>query len=361
MRFIFETWIKIQKSRAIASRLMTWFLLPLSIVYFIGYSIKSSYQKAKTKKVNGFVICIGNAITGGGGKTPTALALGRYIRHRLDLPAAFILRGYGGKLSNKNSVVKVDHALHTEEDVGDEALLLAEEMSTYISANRYLAADKAVKDGAKVVIMDDGMQNFELYKDKVICVFTNSIGIGNGLIFPAGMLREPMGLACKRADKIIVIDDDYDHDKLILLKSKIATPFPIFKSCFFADSVNVTCNGYKICVVKLKVNSTNISGQRFIGLVGIAHPEKFIHTAVQAGADLLDCHQFPDHYRYSELELQNVYNKAKTMKCKVLTTSKDFVRIPTKYHAMTEVLRIELEIDESFMEEICIDRSKACS
>lgn len=359
MGILTKTWVKIQKSPNIVWKLALIMLLPLSCIYLVSYIIVTSYQKLHTKKVEGFVICLGNAIIGGGGKTPVALALGKYLKQQ-NVPAAYILRGYGGALSNKYKAVKVNPELHQARDVGDEALLLAAELPTYISGNRYLAASYALKEGAKVILMDDGMQNFTLHQDKVICIFTNSVGIGNGLLFPSGGLREPLGWACKRSHKIIIIDDMGGREMLDCFASKpqgyqykISRRLKsIFNFLFKNLDLSKPNNTIHIVSLKSHVSNLDASKSAFIGLVGIAHPEKFILTAQKIGIELAHCYQFPDHYPYKDNEIEEIYQEALNNKYQIITTSKDLVRIPAKYHKSIALLEIEVVVPEEVIREI---------
>ena len=101
------------------------------------------------------VVCVGNLVVGGAGKTPTAIALARMARGR-GLKPGLLAIGYGGR---SRKAVLVDPARHTAEDVGDEALLLAAVAPTVVSRDRALGARRLVEEGVEIIIMDDGFQN----------------------------------------------------------------------------------------------------------------------------------------------------------------------------------------------------------
>ena len=134
------------------------------------------------------VICVGNLVVGGAGKTPTALEVASVCR-KLRLNPGFLTRGYGGKESGP---LCVSPAIHTAAEVGDEALLLAQFAPTVVAADRPSGAKLLARLGADVVVMDDGFQNASLSKDLTLVVIDGARGIGNGWSFPAGPLRAPL-------------------------------------------------------------------------------------------------------------------------------------------------------------------------
>lgn len=176
-------------------------LTPLGWVY--GAATQLRLRLGKPRKCKAKVICIGNITAGGVGKTPVAMAMAeQYIK--AGKKVFFVTRGYKGKL--KNIVVNLER--HTAAETGDEARLLAGVAPTIIAPRRELGAEKAVRLGAEIIIMDDGFQNPGLYKDESWLVFDGAAGIGNGKIIPAGPLRETLKNGEKRADYILIMGED---------------------------------------------------------------------------------------------------------------------------------------------------------
>ena len=174
-------------------------LSPIGCAY--GYAAAARSRRAKPASVNRPVICIGNLVAGGAGKTPIALAVADRLLTR-GLEPHFLTRGYGGRIAGPQ---RVEPDEHRAKDVGDEALLLARRATTWISRDRAAGAQAAEHDGADIVVMDDGLQNHSLFKDLSLVVIDGAYGIGNGRVMPAGPLREFWQNGLARADGIVVL------------------------------------------------------------------------------------------------------------------------------------------------------------
>ena len=142
-------------------------LVPIEIVYStIGIFRR---KHSSPKKVGVPVISVGNLTVGGSGKTPLVRDLVKRFQS-LGKCTATILRGYGGNLRGP---LKVNTNTHTASDVGDEALLHADDGATWISANRYLGAVEAIKDGAEVILQSTPISDANI---KEIVVFPSPGG-----------------------------------------------------------------------------------------------------------------------------------------------------------------------------------------
>ena len=265
------------------------------------------------KRVGLPVICIGNLTAGGTGKTPTAVSIANLLKSHHPY---FVSRGYGGKLHN----ILVNTNIHTPQEVGDEPLLLAREAPTIVNPNRYEAAQKASKAGAEIIIMDDGFQNPKLHKDLSFLVFDGEFGYGNGLCIPAGPLRENLNAGLKRADAVLIIGAD---------KHNLASQFslPIFHGTIMPIA-------------------PQMDSHKVIAFAGIGRPEKFYQSLRNLKFDIVATHDFPDHHFYTEEELQILITKAKNLSCELITTAKDFVKIPPHLREAFKVLEIEIRWQE---------------
>ena len=191
------------------------FLKPLSWLYYAGYRLKKRLVPQRRSTCP--VICVGNVVAGGAGKTPTTIALAE-IFTSLGLTPHLLTRGYGGKEIGPHLVSEGDAA----KLIGDEAILLSRAGPTWVSRKRLFGAKAAAKAGADVIIMDDGLQNFSLEQMLSFLVIDGERGLGNGEMIPAGPLREPLDAVKKRAHAVIFVGDD-----LCRLKESFAE-MPVF-------------------------------------------------------------------------------------------------------------------------------------
>ena len=183
-------------------------LSPLSWVY--RSATKRRLQSGPRLDVGVPVICVGNINMGGTGKTPTVIAILEMLG-ALDRKAAVISRGYGGTLEGP---VLVDEKKHTAADVGDEPILLSAFADVWVSKDRALGAKAAVKHGAEVLILDDGLQNPALKYDLSMTVVDAEIGFGNHRVFPAGPLRESVEDGLARTDVIVSVGGNFEHSNI---------------------------------------------------------------------------------------------------------------------------------------------------
>lgn len=260
------------------------------------------------------VVCVGNAVAGGAGKTPVAVAVAEALVRR-GAGAHLLSRGYRGALRGP---VRVDPARHGHREVGDEALLLARAAPAWVARDRGAGARAAAAAGAEVVVMDDGLQNFALRKDFSILVIDGPAGIGNGRVMPAGPLREPLEAAAARCDAAVVVGDDRgrlgERTGLPVLEAECLPAMP----------------------------SDTLSGRPVLAFAGIGRPGKLFETLSAMGCRLVDAVPFPDHHRYTEDEVMRLIEAAASAGAVPVTTEKDSVRLPPGARGMVETLRVEL-------------------
>jgi len=250
------------------------------------------------------VICIGNFTAGGGGKTPTAIAVARLLKE-LGTKPCFLTRGYGGASKVETFVSKGMSAA----EAGDEPLLLAEHAPTMISVDRVVGAKAIEHTDATVIVMDDGFQNPSLVKDLSVIVVDAASGIGNGLMIPAGPLRAPLEVQIARADALMVIGSG---DKATALVDAFrARAKPVLKA--------------RIAPVQ---DARWLGVLPVIGFAGIARPEKFFATLKANGARIIDERSYPDHYRYRARQARSLLRDARVFFDDPATTEKDWVRLP---------------------------------
>jgi tetraacyldisaccharide 4'-kinase len=274
------------------------------------------------------VLCIGNFIAGGAGKTPAALAICKGARAR-GLKAGFLTRGYGGQLTGPELV---DTQKHYAVDVGDEALLLAELAPTVVSADRTAGAKYLVSRGCDFIIMDDGFQNPKLAKDYSLVVVDAKRGFGNGMPHPAGPLRAAIGVQLIHANAILVIGDAPRGDLVIRKAARRGKPI------------------YRASTVPAG-NATQWENRKVAAFAGIADPEKLFASLEDAGAEVVEARGYADHHHYSDEECKELIGFSR-QGLQLITTSKDFVRLrggggeSERLAKMAEVFRIETVFED---------------
>ena len=282
-------------------------LAPFSWIYGAVTQWRLNHTKPYHSRAK--VICIGNITAGGVGKTPVAMAMAeKYIGEGKKV--FFVTRGYKGKLKN----IIVDTNIHTPEQTGDEARLLATVAPTIITPKREEGAKMAEQRGAEVIIMDDGFQNPRLYKDESWLVFDGTVGIGNGKIIPAGPLRETLENGEKRAQHIIIMGEDKTG-----LAQKCQLP---------------------VCFGKLEALPFELKNKRVSAFAGIGHPEKFYQTLKDLGFDVVLTHDFADHYAYQSADIDKLVAEANAQNLSLVTTEKDYVKLSDEDKKRVNVLKV---------------------
>lgn len=292
-------------------------LAPLGWGY--GMATRLRLAMASPFKATVPVLCIGNLVAGGAGKTPVALSLARRLMDQ-GRKVHFLSRGYGGILTGPLRVVP---ETHNATEVGDEALLLAAVAPTWISRDRALGV-RAAADGADVIIMDDGFQNPSVAKDLSLLVVDGDFGFGNGHMIPAGPLREQVAPALGRAGVLVVIGDD---------------------QAGIADRPDVLDAGLPVLGARVEPGpeAESLSGKPVVAFAGIGLPEKFFNTLRDLGCDVAAAHAFPDHGPYSPVDIRRLKAEAENKKAALVTTEKDFQRLPDNERDGIRVLTITLE------------------
>lgn len=278
-------------------------LYPLSLLYGLAGKLRRLMVPAIDCPVP--LIVAGNAVVGGSGKTPLVI----YLVHKLkalhpDLKIALIGKGYGGK---EIGPLQVDPVRHTADQVGDEALLLAKLAPTFIGRDRGKTYQAAVATGAQLVISDDGLQNPALDKATLrFLVIGSRRGIGNGLLLPAGPLRETISEAASRAHAIIQVGGESGRN----WTSSTNNSLPVYHAHFVQD------------------HPAWLKGMTTAAFCGLGDPERFFFALKDAGANLQAALVYPDHHPYSAADLAQLERTAFRHNATLITTAKDAVRLP---------------------------------
>lgn len=291
-------------------------LLPAAGLWRLGTLLHR--WAVRPKRVALPVICLGGVTVGGAGKTPAALAVARHLIARGRRPH-FVTRGYGGTLGGP---IRVDPKIHSATEVGDEALLLAAVAPCWVARDRRRGCAAAAVAGADCVILDDGLQNPSLEKDLAILCLDGPSGLGNGRLLPAGPLREPLDRALARTHAVLLIGDDRQD-----LAARLAPTTPLLSA-------------------RLEPVETSRPwrGRRLYGFCGLGQPEKFFASLAAAGADIVGRRIFADHHPYRGPELAALAKAATEADAPLVTTQKDWVRLPEEWRRRVEVFEVTLRL-----------------
>lgn len=285
-------------------------LCPLSYLYLAGHKLKTALTTPYTSSLP--VICIGGVVVGGSGKTPTVHALLELVaKEKIFERPVILTRGYGGKLKGP-TLVDVEH--HSVRDVGDEALLHATYVPTIISTDRAAGARLAEAMGADVILLDDGLQNNTLAKTISLLVIDAKQGLGNGYLFPAGPMREPLMDCLKKCIAVVQING------VMPLETDIAS-----------------------VPAKISIISEHDKDKSYYAFAGLGRPEKFKDTLTENGFTFAGFKAFPDHYAYKDEDVKMLMLAASPHR--LITTEKDFVKIPEEFRDQVDVVSIALTFD----------------
>lgn len=281
-------------------------LTPLSWVWAAVTARKIA--RARPVHPGAAVICVGNLTMGGTGKTPVAREILRRLSEK-GLAAHALSRGYGGSLAGP---VLVDSSRHTAAEVGDEPLMLATTAPAWIARDRAAGAQAAAAAGAEAIVMDDGHQNPGLAKTLSLVVVDGETRngewpFGDGAVFPAGPMREPLKAGLARADAVV-----------LMLPADMDAPDPTLVRLFGETPV---------LVARLVPAEPPPAGPQF-GFAGVGKPWKVERSLKAAGCDLVDFAPFPDHFAYDEATLERLEARARDFNAGLVTTEKDWVRLP---------------------------------
>lgn len=281
--------------------LVAYMLTPLSLFYLVGSKTVFNIRKKREYVSRRPIICFGNILSGGVGKTPIVRNVAKFF----DAPV--VMRGY--KKSKQT------------DSIGDEAKMLSSDNILVHVGNRKSNLILLNKQKSNTpIIMDDGFQNSSIKKDISVLIFDEAIGFGNGFLLPAGPLRETKS-AISRADAIILIKRKYVHPDFAL-----PTNIPVF----YAKNSEV-CPFNKNTPV--------------VVFAGIGYPEKFFDNVP---CKIIEKISFPDHYQYTDDDIKKLIDLAKDKNAELLTTEKDWVRLPKWAKEKIKFSALQIDIDSKF-------------
>ncbi len=231
------------------------------------------------------VVVIGNVVAGGAGKTPTVMAVVQHLQAK-HVAVGVISRGYGRQTDNCREVYDGDHP----DNVGDEPLLIRStlQVPVFVASTRHAAAMALLEKypQTQILVCDDGLQHYGLYRDLEVCVFDDR-GCGNDWLLPAGPLREawprkPVARCGQRQDRLVVLHTGHQ---------------PAFAGHRVHKSLAATARNHATTGIPL-ADLPGLSGKPLLAVAGIAQPETFFAMLRDRGLPLSATRALPDHYRF---------------------------------------------------------------
>lgn len=322
-------------------------LFALSVLYGAAVYLRRIFfglHIFKRKKISCPVISVGNLSLGGTGKTPTVIQVVQLLRRNNRRPVV-VSRGYGRQDETEIIVVSDGRSVLVDTQTGgDEPVMIGSKLPgipVVVGSRRYQAALLALQRfSPDVVVLDDGFQHIQLRRDLDIVLLDAGNPFGNGKLFPAGILREPIN-ALKRAHAVLITKTDVATD-VGKLKETIRqhTRARIFTS----RQVPVDLIDYRNSDIK---PLTVLRGSKVLALSGIARPDSFTSMLRSLGADIVAACTYRDHFDYQRSDLAAVFQKAADEKISmIVTTEKDAIRLKKLHAEGVWALRIELTVAE---------------
>tara|TARA_B100000795_G_scaffold162876_1_gene122383 strand:+ start:1722 stop:2663 length:942 start_codon:yes stop_codon:yes gene_type:complete len=284
------------------SYLLLPFTLPLIINNFFLNIKKKNNSSLNIKK-----ICIGNIYVGGTGKTPLVIKIYQILSH----------------LGLKTAVIKKFYKDHI-----DEQRLLNQNTKLYCSKNRLIGLNEAIQNDNRIVIFDDGLQDRSINYDLKFVCFNDVKWIGNGLLIPAGPLREKIE-SISKYDAVFINGNEDDCTTLKKNINKYNKNIKIFESHYIPTNLN-------------QLDTT----KKYIIFSGIGNPETFRETLLKNKFNIIKEIIFPDHYNYTQTDIDNIKLQAKNLNTEIITTEKDYIRLNFNKNNDIKFLKIELKIKD---------------
>ena len=278
-------------------------LIPLTLPIFLNNLLRKFKKRKKYTDI--FSICIGNIYVGGTGKTPLAIKSNNLLNAE-KLNSVIIKKFYKNQL--------------------DEQLLIKKYSNLICKEKRLDAIKEANLKKFKYAIFDDGLQDKSLdYNLKIVC-FNNLQWIGNGLIIPAGPLREKIN-SIKEYDAVVINGDPKLNVNLIGELQRIKNNLQIFETNYEISNLND---------FDRKLN--------YVIFSAIGNPKNFLKLLKENNFNILKEFIFPDHYIYSDKDIENIINYSKSNNLKIITTEKDYLKINEKFLNEINILKLDIKI-----------------
>ena len=280
-------------------------LFPFTIFFHLNnFHLKIS-KKIKPHKITS--ICIGNIYLGGTGKTPLVIKINE-ILSQLNFKVVIGKKFYDSQI--------------------DEIKLIKKRSKIITKKNRILIIEEAIKKRNNIIIFDDGLQDKSIdYNYKFVC-FDAFNWIGNGMLVPSGPLREKLD-SLSKYDAVFIKNISSCNKKIMKNIKDINPKIKIFNT------------KYKI----LNIEKFN-RNKKFIIFSGIGNPKSFSKLLKKNKFKIIEEFIFPDHYKYQREDFIDIIKTSQKLNAQILTTEKDYTKIPKVYQKEIKCLKTKLIIIE---------------
>jgi tetraacyldisaccharide 4'-kinase len=301
-------------------------LYPISLFFRLLAALRRALYRSRllpSEQLDVPVVVIGNITAGGTGKTPLTLALAQQFIERGMRPL-IVSRGHGGAAQQPQRVGADSDA----QSVGDEPLLMARRnlCPVWVGKDRAAAAQAALRANPQcdVVLCDDGLQHYRLRRDAEIAVIDGARRFGNGLLLPAGPLREPVS-RLQTVDAVVVNGGEAAAGQYAMR----------------------LCGGvfHNLLDPSRQTSAAELGKLRCHAVAGIGHPQRYFRHLESLGLAFTP-HPFPDHHPYRAADLAFADCDA------ILLTEKDAVKCAAFADERYWVLRVDARIDSALLDHI---------
>jgi tetraacyldisaccharide 4'-kinase len=292
-----------------STQLLVYFLAPLSWLFRGLAFLRRQYLAKRTHILPVPVVVVGNISVGGAGKTPVVIALARQLKHR-GIEVGIISRGYGAKDASESPIAVTANT--SVDQAGDEPVLIAAETQcpVVVCRDREQAALHLIKqhEELQVIISDDGLQHYKLYRAMEIVVIDGKRAMGNGFCLPAGPLREPIS-RLKQVDWLLM------HGEGVILPQlpRAYETIQLLPMQWLQVSTN-----HALPLKPLPWSEK----EPVTAIAAIGHPQRFFETLAHLGIGF-NAIAFDDHHNFQVSDFKFTTSAEENI---VLMTTKDAVK-----------------------------------
>ena len=283
---------------------LSYLLLPLTIPIrinnlFLKIKTKKKYKEEKT-------ICLGNIYIGGTGKTPTTIKLYELLKDKFKIITA------------KKQYLKQR----------DEQIILKKRTKFLSAKDRIDIINTGIENKTELILFDDGLQERKIDYDLKFVCFDAERWIGNGFLIPSGPLRENLN-SLKKYDAIFLKNINSNIDRIVNMIKEYNYDIPVFLTKFKITNLD----NFKL-------------SEKYLIFSGIGAPQNFKNLLLSENFNIVKELIFPDHHKYDEKDIHKIKSIALKLKAKIITTEKDFVKIPDELNSDLNFLKVDILIKD---------------